>query len=145
MDSTISEREKFWDAETFAIITDRTKPAMKWTALELKNRGKKVYLVDLSEKPDPDSLKDISSLPSGINHAVIGITKTEPADLIPLLRERGANRIWLHWTTETEKALETCRELNLECMTEHCPMIYLGNGLSIHGVHRAIAKITGKY
>ncbi len=145
MDSTNSDREKFWDAQTFAIITDRTKPAMKWTASELKNRGRKVYLVDLSEKPDPDSLKDVSSIPSGIDRAVIGITKTEPGDLIPRLREKGANKIWLHWTTETENALEACRKLNLECMTGHCPMMYLGGGLSIHGMHRMIAKMTGKY
>lgn len=145
MDPTGSDREKFWDAETFAIITDHTKPAMKWTASELKNRGKKVYLVDLSEKPDPGSLKDVTSLPSGITTAVIGVTKTEPGDLVPLLREKGASKIWLHWTTETEKALQTCQKLKLECVTGYCPMMYLGGGLSIHGVHRMIAKMTRKY
>lgn len=143
--STSSDLEKFWDAKTFAIITDRTKPAMKWAATELKNRGKNVYLVDLSGKSDPDSLKDVSSLPSGIDRAVIGITKTEPGDLIPLLMEKGANKIWLHWTTETDKAIETCQKLKLECMTGHCPMMYLGSGFSIHGIHRAIAKMIRKY
>lgn len=32
MDQTSLDRENFWNAQTFAIITDRTKPAMKWTA-----------------------------------------------------------------------------------------------------------------
>jgi hypothetical protein len=145
MDPTGLDREKFWDAEAFTIITDRTKPAMKWAASELKNRGKKVYLVDLSGKPDPNSLTDVTSLPSGIANAVIGITKSDPGDLIPLLREKGASKIWLHWRTETEKALEACQKLKLECITGYCPMMYLGSGLSIHGVHRTIAKVTGKY
>jgi hypothetical protein len=62
MDSANSDWEKFWDAQTFAIITDRTKPAMKWEVSKLKKRGKKIYLVDLSEKLDPDSLIDSLNL-----------------------------------------------------------------------------------
>ncbi|MCO5382529.1 MAG: hypothetical protein NHB15_10905 [Methanosarcina barkeri] len=63
MEPTTLDWEKFWEAQTFAIVTDRTKPAMKWAASELKSHGKKVYLVDLSEKPDSESLKNVSSLP----------------------------------------------------------------------------------
>ena len=145
MDSTSSDRENFWDAQTFAIITDRTKPAMEWTVSELKSRGKKVYLADLSEKPDPDSLEDVAALPSGIDRVVIGITKTEPGDIIPLLVEKGVKDIWLHWNTETEKAVDTCQKLGLKCRTGHCPMMYLGSGISMHGIHRGVAKIMGKY
>jgi len=61
---------------------------MKWVVTELKSRGKKVYIVDLSEKPDLDSLTDITALPSGIDRVVIGVTKTEPGDLIPFLRKK---------------------------------------------------------
>ena len=78
MDSSSMDRVKFWDVQTFAIITDNTKPAMKWTASELKSRGKRVYLVDLSEKPDPDSLKDVAAIPLGVDSVIIGVTKTEP-------------------------------------------------------------------
>ena len=145
MDSANSDWEKFWDAQTFAIITDRTKPAMKWTVSELKKRGKKIYLVDLSEKPYPDSLIDVAALPSDIDRVVIGTTKTDPGDIIPLLKKKGVKKIWLHWNTDTEKAVDTCQKLGLKCMTGHCPMMYLGRGLSIHGIHRGIAKMTGKY
>ncbi len=145
MDSTSLDRENFWKAQTFAIITDGTKPAMKWAISELKSRGKKVYLADLSEKSDSDFLKDVTALPSGIDRAVIGITKTESGDIIPLLVEKNVKNIWLHWNTETEKAVDTCQKLRLNCMTGYCPMMYLGSGLSMHGIHRGIAKITGKY
>jgi predicted CoA-binding protein len=145
MDSARSDWEKFWDAQTFAIVTDRTKPAMKWAASELKKRGKKIYLVDLSEKPDPDALIDVAALPSGIDRVVIGITKTDPGDIISLLKKKGVKKIWLHWNTDTEKAVEICQKIGLEYMTGHCPMMYLGSRLSIHGMHRVIAKMTGKY
>ena len=145
MDSTSLDREKFWDTQTFAIITDRTKPAMKWTASELKSRGKKVYVVDLSEKPDPVSLTEVAALPSGVDRVVIRVTKTEPGDLIPLLKKKGVKKVWLHWNTDTENAVEACQKQGLKYMTGYCPMMYLGQGLSIHGVHRGITKIIRKY
>ena len=92
MDSSSMDREKFWDAQTFAIITDHTKPAMKWTASELKSRGKKVYLVDLSQKPDRDSLTDLAEIPVDVDHVVIGVTNTEPGDLIPILKGKGIKK-----------------------------------------------------
>ena len=145
MEPTKSERESFWDAKTYAFVTDHTKPAIKWAISELKNRGKNVYVIDLSDKPEPGSLRNVSELPAGLDRAVLGVTKTDPGNLIPALKEKGITKIWLHWNTETEKALATCKAEGLECMTEHCPMMYLGSGLSIHGMHRAIAKMTGKY
>lgn len=145
MEPTASDWVNFWDANVFAVITDNTKPAMKWAASELKKRGKKVYVVDLSDKPDPDSLKNVSELPGGLDRAIIGITKSEPGNLIPTLKEKGAKKVWIHWKTETEKALSVCEEENLEYLAGRCPMMYLGSGLSIHGLHRTIAKMTGGY
>jgi len=145
MGSTTYQRMDFWDAKNYALITDNTKPAMKWTISELKKRGKTVYVIDLSDKPEPGNLKKVSDLPVGVDRAILGITKTDPGDLIPGLKEKGITKIWLHWNTETEKALQTCKAEGLECVTEHCPMLYLGSGFSIHGMHRTIAKMTGKY
>jgi hypothetical protein len=101
--------------------------------------------VDLSKKPAPDSLTPTALLPSGIDRVVIGITKSEPGNLIPVLKEKGAKKVWTHWKTETEKALSACEEEDLEYLAGRCPMMYLGSGLSIHGLHRTIAKITGKH
>lgn len=139
------DREKFWDAQTFVIITDHTKPAMKWTASELKSRGKKVYLVDLSQKPDRDSLTNLAEIPVDVDHVVIGVTNTETGDLISILKGKGIKKVWLHWRTDTEKSVEACQKKGFKCITGYCPMMYLGNGLSIHGMHRAIVKIMGKY
>ncbi|HII80084.1 MAG TPA: CoA-binding protein [Methanosarcina sp.] len=145
MEPKASDWINFWNANVFAVITDNTKPAMKWAASELKKRGKNVYLVDLSDKPAADSLKNISELPGGIDRAIIGITKSEPGNLIPTLKEKGTKKVWIHWKTETEKVLGACRDENLECLAGRCPMMYLGSGLSIHGLHRTIAKMTGNY
>ncbi|MPM99043.1 hypothetical protein SDC9_146233 [bioreactor metagenome] len=145
MEPRASDWENFWNANTFAVITDNTKPAVKWAASELKKRGKKVYIVDLSDRPASDSLKSVSELPGDLDRAIIGVPKSEPGDLIPTLKEKGAKKVWIHWKTETEKALDACRNENLEYLAGRCPMMYLGSGLSIHGLHRTIAKMTGNY
>jgi hypothetical protein len=76
---------------------------------------------------------------------VLGITKTDPGDLIPSFYEKGINKVRLHWKTEAQKALEVCKGEGLKYMTERCPMLYLGSNFSIHGMHRALAKVMGKY
>ena len=113
------EQESFWNAESFAVITDSTKPAMKWTVDELTKKGKKVYVVDMSGSPDKDALHNIYNLPSGVENAVIGVTTSNPADVMADLEKKG--------------------------ITGRCPVMYLAHGFNIHTMHRGISKLFGKY
>jgi hypothetical protein len=51
--------------------------------------GKKVYVVDMSGKPDKGAFQNISELPSDVDCAVIGLTKTKPSEAIEDLEEKG--------------------------------------------------------
>ena len=53
--------------------------------------------------------------------------------------------MWIHWNTDTSKVKEMLDDSAVEYITGRCPMMYLGSGLSIHGVHREVAKLMGKY
>ncbi len=139
------EQESFWKNESLAVITDRTKPAMKWTIEELNKRGKKVYVVDMSGELDKGAIQNTSDLPSGVDCAVIGVTKTNPADLIDDLRKKGVDKFWIHWRTETPEIKKICGESHVKCITGKCPMMYLAHGINIHTMHRSIAKLIGKY
>jgi hypothetical protein len=139
------EQESFWDAGSFAVVTDRTKPAIKMTIDELASRGKEVYVVDMSETPDKGTLHSISELPSGIENAVVGITKTNPANVMEELEEKGIRKYWIHWRTETPEVKERCIKSRVQCITGRCPMMYLSHGFGIHAVHRGISKLCGKY
>jgi len=139
------EQEAFWNGNCFVVITDKTKPAMKLTIEELLSRGKKVYVVDMSEKPDESAFRSISEIPDDADYAVIGLTKTDPADIIEDLKEKGIKKCWIHWRTETPLAKERCIESQMPFITGKCPMMYLIRGLSIHTVHGRLAKLLGKY
>ncbi|WP_445475013.1 hypothetical protein ACT9XH_11775 [Methanococcoides methylutens] len=133
----------FWNADEYVVVDDKTKPAIKWAANELKKRGKTVHYVDLSNRPELAAIKSVGEVPDGVKNAVIGLTTMEPADAMKQLFDKGVVNIWIHWRTDTAAVRELCAEH--QCFTGRCPMMYLGSDLSIHGVHRAIAKLTGKY
>ncbi len=141
----MTEQESFWNAESLAVITDRTKPAMKWTIDELTKRGKNVYVIDMSDKPEKGSLQSISQLPSGVDCAVIGVTKTNPADAVEGLEKKGIKKFWIHWRTETPEIREKFSGSQTQCITGRCPMMYLAHGFNIHTIHGGIAKLLGKY
>jgi len=139
------EQESFWNDDCFVVVTDKTKPAMLLTIDELVSRGKKVYVVDMSEKPDEAAFRKVSEIPSRANCAVIGLTKINPADTIEGLKKKGIKRCWIHWRTETPEVKEKCIELQMPFITGRCPMMYLSHGLCIHTVHGKLAKMLGKY
>ncbi|MCJ7444456.1 MAG: CoA-binding protein [Methanotrichaceae archaeon] len=141
----MSERESFWESECFAVVTDKTKPAMKWTIDELASRGKKVYVVDISGKPDQGTIQSISELPSNVDCAVIGLTKTNPANIMEDLEKKGIKRFWIHWRTETPEVKKKCIQSQIQCIIGRCPMMYLGHGFNMHTMHKGVARLFGKY
>ncbi|WP_406657193.1 hypothetical protein V7O62_01195 [Methanolobus sp. ZRKC2] len=140
-----TRQEEYWGRDNFVVITDGTKPAMKWTIDELRKRKKTVHAVDLSEKPDSDSLTDISEIPENTENVIIGVTTTEPARIIEKLAERDITNFWVHWSTDTCDVEHLTYKPELNIITGRCPMMYLGNTMSMHGFHRVIARTMGKY
>lgn len=142
----MTDQVSFWDHESFAVVTDGTKPAMKWTIKELKGRGKRVFVIDLSDRPEEGSIAAISELPSGIDCAVIGLTSQDPVDAVEEISKKGINKFWIQWRTETAAVKRKCQESELQCITGRCPMMYLAtDGLNMHSMHRALAKMLRKY
>jgi hypothetical protein len=139
-----NEREEFWKKQSFVVITDNTKPAMKYTIDELTKRGKELYIFNLSTNPDKEDIKSLDDIPDNVENAVLGITISDPADFVQALKTRGCSNFWIHWRTETP-GIEGMRDSGIRIIKGKCPMMYLGKDFSIHGLHRSIAKLTGKY
>ena len=139
------EQESFWENNSFAILTDKSKPAMKLTIDELARRGKRVYVVDLSDSPDSETMRSISDLPSDVDCAIIGLKKENTENAIVELKKRGIKKCWIHWRTDTAQAEKRCRELQMQCITGKCPMMYLCRGFNIHTMHKSLEKLLEKY
>ena len=141
----MQEHESFWENNSFAIVTDKTKPAMKLTIDELTRKGKRIYVVDLSDSPDKEMMQSISDLPSDIDCAIIGLKKENTENAIVELKKNGFKKCWIHWRTETDQAKQKCAELQMQCIFGKCPMMYLSHGFNIHTMHGSLAKLLGKY
>ncbi|SDG24492.1 hypothetical protein SAMN04488589_2486 [Methanolobus vulcani] len=141
----VTKQEEFWKRDNFLVITDGTKPAIKWTIDELRKKGKSVCVLDYSDKPLEGSVQDTSEVPESVENAIIGITKREPARIIEKLAEKGIVNFWVHWRTDTCDVNHLEYKQDLKIITGRCPMMYLGSSGSIHGFHRFVSKALGKY
>lgn len=139
------EQESFWENDSFVVVTDKTKPAMKLTIDELVRRGKKVYVVDLSDNPDQGTKRSILDLPSDIDCAIVGLKKERTENAIVELKHTGIRKCWIHWRTQTVQAEQKCAQLQMQCIFGKCPMMYLSRSLNIHTMHANLAKLLGKY
>ncbi|WP_370572194.1 hypothetical protein [Methanomethylovorans sp.] len=140
-----SDAESFWEGKNYLIVTDRSKPAIKLTIDELKKRGMSVQVMDIKGIGTDKINAGLKALSLPVEKVVIGITAMEPADIIHYLMDRGCKDIWVHWRTDTEKVRQLASSSGDNILIGRCPMLYLGNGLSIHGMHRLIARSFGKY
>jgi hypothetical protein len=141
----VTKQEEYWEKDNFVVVTDGTKPAMKWTIDELNKRGKNVHVVDLSGKPAVSAATDLDSVPKETENAIVGLTKTEPARIIEKLASMGITNFWVHWKTDTCDVEHLTGDPKLSIIIGRCPMMYLGKGASMHGFHRFIARSMGKY
>lgn len=141
----VTRQQEFWERDNFLVITDGTKPAIKWTIEELIKRGKSVSVLDYSDKPLDGSVRNISEVSGSVENVVIGITKSEPARVIEKLAQRGITDFWVHRKTGTCDVNHLEYDPNLRIINGRCPMMYLGSSASIHGFHRLVAKTSGKY
>jgi predicted CoA-binding protein len=137
--------EKFWEGKNYLVITDSSKPAIKMTIDELKKRGMSVQVINIRGMDEDKINASLKALSLPIDKIVIGITKMEPALIMNYLIEKGCKDIWVHWRTDTEKVRQMASNKDYNILIGKCPMLYLGKGVSIHGVHRLIARSLGKY
>lgn len=141
----MNDAESFWEGKSYLIVTDRSKPAIKLTIEELKKRGMSVQVLDIKGMDRDQTNAALKALSLPVEKVVIGITAMEPADIITYLIDRTCKDIWVHWRTDTEKVRAIASDTAGNILIGRCPMLYLGNGLSIHGMHRLIARSFGKY
>ena len=139
----MNDEESFWEGKSYLIVTDRSKPAIKLTIEELKKKGMSVQVLDIKGMDRDQTNAALKALSLPVEKVVIGITAMEPADIIKYLIDRNCKDIWVHWRTDTEKVRAIASGTSGNILIGRCPINL--NGLSIHGMHRLIARSFGKY
>jgi len=140
--------QKFWNHSSYAVVGHSSaKPFPKLTYKELKKQGKRVFAVDASvEEVEGDrTLPDFASLPERVEAVVLEVPKEETAGWVAQAADAGISRVWIHMNRDTPEALAVGKERGVDLVTGTCAVMYLDQGLSVHGLHRWINKRMGQY
>ena len=143
-----SERERFWDQRSFAVVGDsamRKFPRLTYSAL--KKAGKTVYAIDPSsgDVEGDKAYPHFEYLPTPVDAAVLELPKEETAAWVKLAAEAGVKNVWIHQMTDTPEALAVAEQNEMSVCTGTCAVMYVIPGLSGHAPHRWIMRLLGKY
>jgi predicted CoA-binding protein len=146
--SVTSQRQTFWDCDSFAIVGHTGKrPFPKLTYNALKRSGKTVYAVDpsIDEIEGDRTFADLGALPTPVAAVVLELPKEETAAWVAKIADAGIKAVWIHQRTDTPEALELARQRGLEVCAGTCAVMYVTPGFSGHSPHRWVMRALGKY
>lgn len=143
-----SNDESFFTLGRFAVVGHTTaKPFPILSYRRLKAMGKPVYPIDPSTMlvdGDP-AYPTLASLPQAVDGLILEVPKAETAGWVTAAADAGIGHVWIHMAQETPEAVAVAAEKGINLRTGSCAVMYLNPGPSVHGIHKLVMKLTGKY
>lgn len=143
-----SNHETFFALGRFAIVGHSKAKAFPILSYRrLKAMGKRVYAVDPSKDivdNDP-AYPDLRRFPGPVDGLIIETPKEETRDWIAAAADAGIRDVWVHAAHDTPEAIALAEEKGINLRTGRCAVMYLNPGVSVHGAHKVIMKLAGKY
>lgn len=143
-----SNYETFFDLPSFALVgRSAVKPFPLLSYRALKSHGKTVYAVDPSaDRIDGDpAYPDLRALPTPVAGLIIEVPKEETRDWVAAAVDASIRDVWVHMGDDTPEAIARAAEGGVNLRTGTCAAMYLAPSLSLHGIHKAIMKLMGRY
>lgn len=143
-----SERERFWDNDSFAFVGHSTeKPFPKLSFGALNEQGRHVFAVDpsITEVEGSRAYDDLASLPEKVSAVVLEVPRAETQGWVERAADAGIKNVWIHMGRDTPEALATARARGLNVQSGSCAVMYVKQGPSYHAIHRGLAKVLGRY
>ncbi len=114
---------------------------------ELKQKGFEVFAVHPTEH-EIEGVKcypSLDSIKNNVNGVFISVNAKEVPKILIEASSLGLKNIWLQQGAESQDAIKTADELGLKMVSGKCILMYAPPVNSIHRIHRAFAKLFGKY
>jgi uncharacterized protein len=114
---------------------------------ELKAKGYRIFPVHpQAEVIDGDRCyPDLKSLPENAGAVVICVPPAQTEQVVQQAYEAGITRVWLQQGAESFAAIRFCESKEMTTVHGQCIMMYAEPVRSIHGLHRWIWRLIGKY
>lgn len=140
--------DDFVSQKTMAVVgVSKKKGKFGSTAYrELKAKGYRVFPVNPSiddfegDKCYP-SLRELPEVPGG---AVIVVPPKAAESVVRDARAAGIRRIWLQQGAESQEAIASCKESDINVIHGHCILMFAEPTAFPHRFHRYIWRLLGK-
>lgn len=140
--------DEFLNCKNFAVVGVSRKGSKFGNSIykELKKKGMNVYGVNPNmEYIEGDKcFKNLKELEGNIDAVINVVSPSQTKDVIIEANEIGVKNIWMQQGSESEEAIEYCKENGINEIHKECILMFADPVKSIHGFHKWVWKILGK-
>ena len=113
---------------------------------ELKGRGYQVLIVhpEAQEIGGDSCYPNLAAVAGKADAVFVSVTPSRAEQVVREAAQAGFTKIWLQQGAESPEALAAAREVGVTLVTGKCILMYAPPVTSIHGWHRAFAKLFGQ-
>lgn len=144
-----SDKEHFFDLQSFAVVgNSELKPFPKITFRNLKQRGKKVFPVELGGAKDVEgdaAFSGLADLPERVEGVIVELPRDKVKEVVEQVADAGIKDLWIHMGCDTPEVLQLCQEKGINVRHGGCAVMYTQQGFSYHSIHKFFVKLFGKY
>lgn len=91
-----------------------------------------------------DAFKNLNSLPEKIESLINVVPPSETRMVVSLAKEAGIKNIWMQQGSQSDEAVQYCKENNINVIAGECILMFTEPVGSVHKFHKWIWKILGK-
>lgn len=113
---------------------------------ELKKKGYIPFAVNtkLEQFEGDECYGSLIELKDKIDSIVIVVPPEQTEKIVKEAKNIGVKYIWMQQGSESDKAIEFCKENNISVIHNECLLMFLEPVNSIHSFHKWIWKVLGK-
>jgi predicted CoA-binding protein len=113
---------------------------------ELKKKKYQVFAVNhnLEFAEGDKCYPDLSSIPEKLDSVVINVSPSKAVNVIKDANTVGIKKVWLQQGSQSDRAIQFCKENNIDCVSNECILMFAEPAGFIHRAHRWIWGVAGK-
>jgi predicted CoA-binding protein len=115
-------------------------------ATELKQRGYQVFIVhpEAKEIGGEPCYPNLAALQGKVDGVLICVPPSQAGQVLQEAAQAGMKKIWLQQGAQSPEVLAQARELGINPVAGKCILMYAEPVRSLHGWHRAFARLFGQ-
>jgi len=88
--------------------------------------------------------KEFGEIEQNIDGALISVPPSESDNIVELVHQAGIKNVWLQQGAQSEKAIQYCKENDINVVYNECILMFAEPVTSFHKFHHFLWKVLGK-